>query len=149
MWKSRLSQEKFEHSMGERRAWVWTHELGNRNGLTHHIALLNKEEQLKANRKLSRLPWISPTGKMESVWMILHSSAVWSAQRPISLSLHPEYLILSYLTGSYEEAMKLVDRTILQSFEGRLDSLTALQTPLEHSVKSCWICLTSLSLWML
>ena len=34
IWKSRFSQEKFEHSMGERRTWVWTHELGNRNGLT-------------------------------------------------------------------------------------------------------------------
>ena len=51
-----------------------------------------------------------------------------SAKRFNCLLLHPEELVLSYMTHSYEEAMKVADRT--QSIEGRVILLTALmQTP--------------------
>lgn len=97
---------------------------------------LQQGEQLKANSKLSR-PLISPTWNRRicerSCSFLSH---VGSAKRFSCLLLHPEGLVLSYMTHSYEEAMKAADRT--QSTERRLVLLTALmQTPSENSLKSC------------
>lgn len=66
------------------------------------------------------------------------SSAVWDLRK---VSIGCTELVLSYMTHSYEEAMKAADRT--QSIDGRVILLTALmQAPSENSLKSCWELLT-------
>ena len=80
MWKFRFSQEKFQHSMGERRIWVWTHELGNRNGSTlPTLTSSTRKSSLRLIENFSAPPHpdFFHRGNGECVNDLVDSPAVW------------------------------------------------------------------------
>lgn len=142
LWKSRFL-EKFQHTTGTKNnnnkntsldTLKWVQEIAWL--YLHHTS--SKAAQPKAKRDLSPLFVPRVKGRM---CVYLASPPVQDTANRSPFSTHPEYRIMSYMSGRREKAGRATDRGLLEGIEGMWILLTAFRC-LDETPTTCWECLT-------